>query len=60
MEPGSIADKAGLKEGDEVIEVNGQKVADIPEDKRMDQVRLPRLTLVVVREGQRLKIEMAK
>ena len=60
VEPGSIADKAGLKEGDEVIEVNGQKVADIPEDKRMDQVRLARLTLVVVREGQRLIIEMAK
>lgn len=58
--PGSIADKAGLREGDKVLKINGVATADIAEDERMRQLRASPLKLVVSRGGKEIEIELRK
>jgi carboxyl-terminal processing protease len=60
--PGSPAQKAGLKAGDVLEEVDGKPVADLPLDRVVDQVRGPAGTTVrlrVYREGEPRPLEFA-
>lgn len=57
---GSIAEKAGLKEGDTVVAINGRTLADIPEEERMPLVRANTLTLTLERGGKTFDISMKK
>lgn len=58
IEPGSIADRAGLKVGDRVVEVNGVPVAYTDEVNKVVataiQQKRDSITVAVEREGQRL------
>lgn len=57
---GSIAEKAGLKDGDLIVKINGEPISSIEEQKRMELIRSSALKLVVERGGRELEIAMRK
>ena len=60
VEPGSIADKAGLREGDGILSINGKELKTLPHEELQSITKPKKLILVVEREGKEVKIEMAK
>jgi CubicO group peptidase (beta-lactamase class C family) len=56
--PDSIAARSGLKDGDQIIELNGMPLEKIEPDKRIEQVRKSPLKLTVLRDGKRVEIEL--
>lgn len=60
VEPGSIADKAGLKAGDRITGINDTKLADLDPDQRMEKIRAASVRLTVEREGTRREIAMER
>lgn len=52
---GMPAEKAGLKAGDKVIEINGESASDLNVDEAVEKIRGPkgsRVTLSILREGE--------
>lgn len=60
VEPGSIADKAGLKAGDRITAINGTDLADLDPDQRTEKIRGTTLRLTVDRDGTRTEIAMER
>lgn len=60
VDPGSIAERAGLKEGDAVVAINGTSVETIDPESLAETVRSSKLVLTVEREGKRSEIELKK
>ena len=60
VEPGSPADRAGLREGDIVVEFNGQPVAGIDDlHKQLTGERVSvKSTLTVIRHNEKLALEI--
>ena len=58
VQPGSPADKAGLKGGDVIVEFGGQKIANIYDyTYALDAARIGQsVEIVVVREGKRTTV----
>lgn len=58
IDPGSPADKAGLKKGDTVVAINGTPLGKISSDDRMAQFKKSPLKLRVDRDGSLVEISM--
>lgn len=58
VNPDSPASRGGLKDGDQIVEINGTPLGKIEPDNRIEQVRKSPLKLVVLRDGQRVEIEL--
>lgn len=60
VEPGSIAEKAGLKEGDEIGSINSNALKDAPEEKRLEWLRGNSATLSVKRGDLTLEVHLQR
>ena len=56
--PGSLALQAGLREGDEIVAMNGLPIGKIPDEQRFAALRGPMLRLKVRRKGRMLDIKL--
>jgi predicted aspartyl protease len=59
VQPGSIAEKAGLTAGDTVIRLNGKEIAGMSQEERISFFRGSPLTLLVDRDGEEVRVEMS-
>jgi len=56
---GSIARKAGLESGDQILGINGVKLEQISEEKRGEILRSSPITLQIERGGKSIEIRMS-
>jgi CubicO group peptidase (beta-lactamase class C family) len=56
--PDSPAARGGLKDGDQIVELNGTPLVKIEPDKRIEHIRKSPLKLTVLRDGKRVEIEL--
>ena len=59
MDPGSVAEQAGLEIGDVIVKMNGKEVATLATDERVNFLRGSPLTVTVDRDGQTMEIAMS-
>lgn len=60
VEPGSAAERAGLKEGDRVVAIDGVKIVDIPQDKLRAALAGRRIVFKIERDGKPLEIAVVR
>jgi C-terminal processing protease CtpA/Prc len=58
VDPGSPAERGGVKAGDVVTAIDGEPTAGMDLGRRMAAVRRPELTLIVERDGRSLTIHL--
>ena len=58
-DPGSPAERAGLRHGDKIVQVNGTRSSQLSASQLTENLRRPSVTLVVERDGKPLEIRMS-
>ena len=56
---GSPADRAGVREGDTILAINGTPIADLSGAERMKAFKSSPIILTLLRDGQELEIELS-
>jgi len=56
---GSPAARAGVREGDSIVAINGTPIADLPAADRMKAFRSSPITLTIERDGERIEVSMS-
>lgn len=60
VEPGSIAEKAGILVGDSIVRINGKPVGELGPGDISAAFRSPSFTLTVVRDGHEIEIPVSR
>ena len=58
VDPGSLAEKGGLQADDEIVEINGKKIADWSQEELTPAIRAPKAKITVMRAGKKVELVM--
>ena len=58
VEPGSLAEKAGLKADDEVVAIDGKALSEWKQEDILPAIKAPKAKLTLLRDGKQLELEM--